>query len=65
MRKKSDVEREIIGENFGKKMRYEREIVEENFEKWENRWETIKKRGNKILEEIVGEKKMWKKNLEK
>jgi hypothetical protein len=32
-KKKSDVEREIIGENFEKKMRCEREIVGENFEK--------------------------------
>jgi hypothetical protein len=32
LRKKNDVEREIIGENFEKK-RCEREIVGENFEK--------------------------------
>jgi hypothetical protein len=31
------VEREIIGENFGKKMRCKREIVGENFGKRENR----------------------------
>jgi hypothetical protein len=31
------VEREIIGENFEKKLKCEREIVGENFEKRENR----------------------------
>ena len=46
-------------------MRCEREIVGENFEKRENMWETIKKRGKKILGEIVGEKKTWKENLGK
>ena len=40
--KKSDVKREIIGENL-KKMRCEREIVGENFEKRENMWNNKKK----------------------
>ena len=32
------MEREIIGENSGKKMKCEREIGRENFEKRENKW---------------------------
>jgi hypothetical protein len=44
------VEKEIIEENFGKKMRCEREIVGENFEKRKKKKqvrETIKKHGKK------------------
>jgi hypothetical protein len=46
-------------------MRCEREIVGENFEKKEKTSENKKKRRNKILGEIVGEKKMWEENLGK
>jgi hypothetical protein len=42
-------------------MRCEREIVGENFEKKKKVRNNKKKRGNKILGEIVGKKKTWKK----
>ena len=48
-------------------MRCKREIVGKNFEKRKNQVrETIKKkRGKILLEEIMGEKKLWEENLGK
>ena len=65
MRKKSDVEREIIGENFGDNEMWKRNNTKKFWKKKKQVGETIKKMWKENLGEIVGEKKTWEENLEK
>ena len=62
---KSDVEREIIEENFGNNEMWKRNNMRKILKKKKQVRETIKKCGNKILREIVGEKKDMGENLGK
>ena len=64
-KKKSDMEREIIGENFGNNEMWKRNSRRKFWKKRKQVRNNKKKCGKKILGEIVGEKKMWEENLEK